>query len=134
MQVMVKKDIWALARELSEALEETPELQEYRQTEDAVLADDAAIQLIRDYEATKRAVKRSKGKTPQEQMDAVSAFMEIEAQFEAHSIIQAYWTARERIDSLLERVNSVITFPITGIDAPQKKGGCGSSGGGCGCS
>lgn len=134
MQVMVKRDIWALARELSEALEETPELLEYRRTEDAVLADDNAIQLIRDYETAKRAVKKSKGKTPQEQMDAVSAFMEIEARFEAHEVIQAYWTARERIDSLLDRINAVVTFPLTGSDAPQKKGGCGTSGGGCGCS
>lgn len=130
---MVKKDIWSIARELSEALEETPDIQEYRRTEDAVLADDDAVQLIRDYEKAKRAVKRSKGKSPQEQMEAVTTFMEIEARFEAHEVIQAYWSTRERLDSLLERLNTVITFPITGSDAPPRKGGCGSSGG-CGCS
>jgi cell fate (sporulation/competence/biofilm development) regulator YlbF (YheA/YmcA/DUF963 family) len=134
LQTLVKRDIWTIARQLSEALEETPELQEYRRTEDAVLADDAAIDLIREYENKKRTVKRSKGKTPQEQMEAVTDFMEVESRFEAHEVIQAYWAAREKIDALLDRLNAVITFPITGSEAPKQKGGCGSSGGGCGCS
>ena len=134
MTVAVRKDIWMLAHELAEAIEETAEIQRYRETEDAVLADDDAVALIREYENTKRAVKKSKGKSPQEQMDAVSRFMEVEERFNNHQVIQAYWTAREEIDALLERINTVITFPLTGTEAPKKKGGCSSSGGGCGCS
>jgi cell fate (sporulation/competence/biofilm development) regulator YlbF (YheA/YmcA/DUF963 family) len=121
-----------LARELAEAIEESPELIAYRRTEDAVLEDQEALDLIREYEAAKRAVKRSKTAPPEKQMALVSRFMEIEERFNAHPTIQAYWEARVALDAFLDRINAVVTFPITGQEAPKVKGGCGS-GGGCGC-
>lgn len=121
-----------LARELAEAIEESPELREYRRTEDAVLEDQEALDLIRTYEAAKRAVKQSRTRPPEEQMLLVSRFMEIEERFNSHETIQAYWTARVNLDSYLDKINAVVTFPITGQEEPKVKGGCGS-GGGCGC-
>lgn len=132
MAVQTRKDVWVLARELAEAIEESDELALYRQTEDAVLADEHALDLIRTYEAAKRAVKKSKTRSPEEQMTLVTRFMEIEERFNAHPVIQAYWDARVKLDSFLERINAVVTFPITGQEEPKVKGGC-SSGGGCGC-
>lgn len=134
MAVQTRKDVWMLARELAEAIEESPELQLYRTTEDAVLADDEALDLIREYEVSKRAVKMSKTKPPAEQMALVSRFMEIEDRFNANQVIQAYWTSRVTLDAFLDKINAVVTFPITGQEEPKVKGGCGSSGGGCGCS
>lgn len=133
MSVATRQDVWMLARELAQAIEESPELQEYRRTEDAVLEDQAALDLIREYEAAKRAVKKSKTKPPDQQMLLVSRFMEIEEQFNAHPTIQAYWTARVALDSFMDHVNAVVTFPITGQEAPKVKGGACSSGGSCGC-
>lgn len=133
MTVATKKDIWSIARELAEAIEESDELQRYRETEDAVLNDDEALELIREYEVSKRSVKASKQKSPAEQMALVSRFMEIEERFNAHATIQAYWDARTQLDAFLDRINAVVTFPITGSEEPKGKGGgCGSSGG-CGC-
>lgn len=123
-----------LARELAAAIEESPELLDYRRTEDAVLADQEALDLIRDYEAAKRAVKKSKTKPPAEQHALVERFMAIEERFNQHPVIQAYWTARTELDAFLDRINAVVTFPITGEEAPKVKGGACSSGGGCGCS
>jgi cell fate (sporulation/competence/biofilm development) regulator YlbF (YheA/YmcA/DUF963 family) len=135
------KNIWMIARELAEAIEESPELLRYRETEDTVLQDEEAIQLIRTYEAAKRAVKKSKTKPAEEQIALVNRFMEVEEQFNTHEVIQAYWTARVTLDSLLEKVNHVVTYPITGTEAPKTGGGCSSgsggscsTGGGCGCS
>lgn len=123
-----------LARELAQAIAETPELQEYRRTEDLVLADPEALDLIRDYEAAKRAVKYSKNRPPEQQQVLVERFMTIEERFNTHPTIQAYWTARVAVDEFMDRVNAVVTFPITGSEAPKVKGGaCGSGGGGCGC-
>lgn len=133
MSVATRNDVWMLARELAQAIEESPELREYRRTEDAVLEDQEALDLIRTYEAAKRSVKKSKTKPPEEQMLLVSRFMEIEERFNSHETIQAYWTARVHLDSFLDRINAVVTFPITGQEEPKAKGGCGSSGGGCGC-
>jgi cell fate (sporulation/competence/biofilm development) regulator YlbF (YheA/YmcA/DUF963 family) len=139
MTVATRSDVWRLARELAQAIEESDELQAYRTTEDAVLADDEALVLIQDYEVAKRAVKMSKQRTPEEQIALVNRFMEIEERFNTHPTIQAYWDARTAIDAFLDRVNAVVTFPLTGTDAPKVKGGacstggsC-STGGGCGC-
>lgn len=125
------KNIWLIARELAEAIEESEEIRRYRETEDAVLQDEAAIELIRTYEAAKRSVKKSKTKPPAEQIALVQRFMEIEEQFNNHEVIQAYWTARVTLDALLEKVNYVVTYPITGAEAPKTGGGCSSGGGGC---
>ncbi len=133
MLVETKKDVWMLARELAQAIEESPELVAYRTTEDAVLADDEALELIREYEVAKRAVKKSKTKPPAEQMMLVQRFMEIEEQFNNHATIQAYWNARTTLDAFLDKVNAVVTFPITGQEEPKVKGGACGSGGGCGC-
>lgn len=133
MTVATQREVWEIARELAEAITESPEMHVYRMTEDAVLADDEALVLIREYEVSKRAVKKSKTKPPAEQIALVNRFMEIEEQFNTHEVIQAYWTARTSLDAFLERINAVVTFPITGHEEPKVKGGCGSSGGGCGC-
>jgi cell fate (sporulation/competence/biofilm development) regulator YlbF (YheA/YmcA/DUF963 family) len=133
--VETKKSVWELARELAKAIEETDELALYRTTEDAVLADQEALDLIRDYEAAKRAVKKSKTMPPEQQVALVTRFMEIEERFNTHPTIQAYWNARTSLDSFMDRINAVVTFPITGEEAPKVKGGaCSSGGGGCGCS
>jgi cell fate (sporulation/competence/biofilm development) regulator YlbF (YheA/YmcA/DUF963 family) len=140
VSVATERDVWSLARDLAKAIEESPIMDEYRRTEDAVLADDEALVLIRDYEAAKRAVKKSKTAPPQQQQLLVSRFMEIEDRFNTHPIIQAYWNARTGLDAFLDKINAVVTFPITGEEAPKVKGGacstggsC-STGGGCGCS
>jgi cell fate (sporulation/competence/biofilm development) regulator YlbF (YheA/YmcA/DUF963 family) len=131
MEVATKRDVWVIARELAQAIAESPELEAYRRTEDAVLADPEALDLIRQYETAKRAVKKSKGKPPEEQMALVTQFLEIEERFHNHPVIQAYWNARTELDAFLERINAVVTFPITGEEAPRVRGGCSS--GGCSC-
>lgn len=125
-----KRDVWVIARELAEAIEASPELEAFRKTEDAVLADDAALALIKEYEARKRAVKLSRGKPAEEQQRLVEAFLAVEERLNKNLVIQAYWQARVRLDQFLERINAVVTFPITGSEAPPRKGGCG---GGCSC-
>ena len=134
MTVETKRSVWELARELAQAIEESDELLTYRTTEDAVLADQEALDLIREYEVAKRAVKKSKTAPPAEQMALVTRFMEIEEQFNTHPVIQAYWNARTTLDAYMDRINAVVTFPITGEEAPKVKGGSCSTGGGCGCS
>ncbi|MGE5673527.1 MAG: YlbF family regulator [Mycobacterium leprae] len=133
MQVTTKRDVWQIARELAQAVAETPQLLEYRRTEDAVLADDEALALIREYEESKRDVKFSKNMPATEQMKLMEQFLAIEERFNTHPVIQAHWAARERLDAFMDRINAVVTFPITGTEAPKLKGGACGSGGGGGC-
>lgn len=125
------KDVWALARELAEAIEQSPQLQAFRRTEDALLSDDEALLLIQEYEARKRAVKSSRDKSKEEQQGLIHRFLEVEERFKSHAGIQAHWKARIDLDAFLDRINTVVTFPITGQQEPKPQGGCGS--GGCGC-
>jgi cell fate (sporulation/competence/biofilm development) regulator YlbF (YheA/YmcA/DUF963 family) len=134
VSVATRQNVWVLARELAEAIAGTPEVQEFRRTEDAVLADPEAVALIREYEEAKRAVKFSRNAPPEEQQRLIERFLAVEERFNAHEAIQAYWNARVALDAFMDRVNAVVTFPITGREAPKVKGGaCGSGGGGCGC-
>ena len=110
-----------LARELAEAIVETPELQEYRRTEDAVLADPEAVALIQEYEAAKRAGEAFPRQAPEEQQALVERFLAVEERFNAHPAIQAYWNARVALDAFMDRLNAVITFPITGQEAPKTR-------------
>lgn len=134
MPTSTKADIWLLARQLAEALAESEPIRRFRETEDAVLADEEAVEIVRLYEARKRAVKASRNLPPEEQERRVMAFMAIEEQFNSNEKIQAYWRAREELDRFMDELNRVITYPITGEDAPKQKGGkCGPGDGGCGC-
>lgn len=123
------RDVWLIARELAEAVAESPEVEAFRRTEDALLADDEALAIIRTYEACKRAVKQSRTQPPEVQNRLMEEFLAAEDRFKANSLIQAHWQARIRLDRLLERINAVVTFPITGTEAPRRAG-CS----GCGCS
>ncbi|MFO7172475.1 MAG: YlbF family regulator [Bacillota bacterium] len=130
--VKTKTDIWLLARQLAEALEEAEPIRRFREAEDAVLADDEAVEIVRLYEARKRAVKFSRYLPREEQERRIQAFLEIEEKFNSHPKIQALWKAREELDRFMDELNRVITYPITGEDAPKIRGACGTSGGGCG--
>jgi cell fate (sporulation/competence/biofilm development) regulator YlbF (YheA/YmcA/DUF963 family) len=130
MSVETRLAIFDLARDLAEAIEESEELYTFRVTEDAVLADDEALALIREYEVARRALAKAKKAPLQEQMLLGERFMGIEAQFQNHPIIQAYWTARTEMDAYMERINAIVTFPITGDDTPKVRSS--SGGGSCG--
>lgn len=129
MAVRTRRNMWMLARELAEALAASPEVEAFRSTEARLLADEEAVALVREYEAAKRAVKLSAGRPPEEQKARIEEFLRIEERFQAHPAIAAHQEARVRLDRLLERLNAVITHPITGTVAPRSRGGCG----GCGC-
>ncbi len=134
MNVSVRQDLWILARDMARLIEETPELQRFRETEEALLTNDEAVTLVREYEERKKAVKFSRDQTQAEQMRLIEEFMAVEDRYNANALIQAHWQARTELDLLLEHLNAVITFPLTGTEAPKVRGGnCGSGGGGCGC-
>jgi cell fate (sporulation/competence/biofilm development) regulator YlbF (YheA/YmcA/DUF963 family) len=133
MTTQTRQDALTIARALAQAIEQSDEIEAYRRTEQTILDDPEAIILIREYELSKRAVKKSKHLSPIEQLPLLERFMTVEAQFNEDAVIQSYWNARTGLDAFMDRVNAVVTFPFTGEDAPKIKGGCGS-GGSCGCS
>lgn len=135
MAIDTRNDVFVLARELAQALEQAPEIEEFRQSEDELMNDAEAVALVKQYEAKKRRVKFSKEKPPEQQLKLIEEFMAVEEQYNNHPVIARQWAAREAVDALLDRINAVITYPLTGTEAPKSKGGgCGSGGGGgCGC-
>lgn len=135
LRAAVKRDIFDLAHEMAALMAERPEVIALRETEDALLADPESVALVREYENAKRAVKRTKGLPKEEQMKALEVFMAIEERWNANPLIQAYWTARENMDKLMEVLNQIITFPIHGDEewSGGRKTGCsGGDSGGCG--
>jgi cell fate (sporulation/competence/biofilm development) regulator YlbF (YheA/YmcA/DUF963 family) len=127
---LTKRDLFALARELSQALAQCEELQAWQEAEDAMLNDPEAMAIIDAYEQSKKHLKVAARQGMQAMEAAMNAFMDAEERLNNHPGIQAYKAARDRLDALVEQLNAIITFPIFGEEAP-KRVGCGS-GGGCG--
>ena len=134
-RTQVTRDIFDLAREMAELMADRPEVIALRETEDALLADPESVALVREYENVKRAVKKTKGLPKDEQLAAITVFMAVEDRWNENALIQAYWTARENMDRLMENLNQIITFPIHGEEewSGGRKTGCSTGdGGGCG--
>ena len=132
MSVATRRDVWMLARELAEAIAETPELQEYRRTEDAVLADPEAVALIQEYEAAKSG-EAFRGRPRRSSRPWSNGSWPSRSGSTPTRPFRPTGTPGWRCDAFMDRLNAVITFPITGQEAPKTKGGACGSGGGCGC-
>ena len=124
----------AKARELSDLLAESEEVREFAAAEEAMLNDPEAARLLKEAEEAKgythfTAATRDKALMKR----AMDDFYKAEAAQRDYPPIHRYNEAKDRLQYLLDRLNAIITFPITGSDSiTSGGGGCGSGGGSCG--
>ena len=118
------------ARELSELLEESEEVREFTAAEEAMLGDPDAMRLLKEAEEAKQythftAATRDKALSKR----AMEDYYKAEAAQREYPPIKRYNEAKDRLQALLDRLNAIITCPITGTETPT------GGGGGCsGCS
>lgn len=126
----------AKARELAELLAESEEVREFAAAEEAMLGDPEAGRLLQAAEEAK-GYTHFTAKTQDKALmkRAMDDFYKAEAMQRDYPPIHRYNEAKDRLQYLLDRLNAIITYPITGSDAVKSGGGgCGSGGscGGCG--
>lgn len=123
----------AKARELSDLLSESEEVREFAAAEEAMLNDPEAMRLLKEAEEAKQythftATTRDKALMKRSMDDYHNA----DAAQRDYPPIRRYNETRERLQALLDRLNAIITFPITGSESVGPAGGGCGSGGSCG--
>lgn len=123
----ITEQLLAKARELSELLEQTEELNEYVRLETEMLNNPEVIELRQVYERRENAYNMAR-MTFQDTPEDKWLVSQAKKKWESHPAVQAYRAAQDRLQALLDTLNAIITFPITGDEQPAAKGGCGSGG------
>lgn len=117
------------ARELADALSNSPELADAREKEIIMNKDPEAVAIINEFQEKQRDLymAQMQGQEPSEEQKAnVEA---IEQKMQENPKISAYIDAQEKFETILKSVNMIITKALSG----EEESGCGggSCGGGC---
>lgn len=139
--ISIKVDQYILvakARELSELLADSEEVAEFTAAEEAMLNDPEASRLLKEAEEAKQYTHFTAATRDKALMDrAMEDFYKAEEAQREYPPIRRYNEAKDALQVLLDRLNAIITYPITGNENPVGGGGGCGSGGGCssgGCS
>lgn len=129
-------NVFTKTRELGEALLACDEYKTMKAAEDAAAANEQAAQAMGAYLERKQKVQdllidekpdSQALRTLSDEMDA------LQAQLSEIPEIQKLTEAREQFSNLIEQVNKVLRFIITGdMDDEEESGGCGGSCATCG--
>jgi len=117
-----------LAEQLGEAILASEEYKEYELAKDAMENNETAYQLVETFQDRQQALRDSQlmgRKVTQEQIDELR---EHQRKMMENPEINAYLSAKRKVDNLLAAVNSTIAA-VTGMSGGGGGGGC--SGGCC---
>ncbi len=128
--------VFQKTRELGEALMQSEEYLAMKAMEDRAMGNSEAAETMGMYMEKKQTLEEMlMSEDPDaEQLRALSAQMdELQEQLQMIDDIRELTEARNNFSNLIEQVNGVLRFIITGETADEDEGGCGA--GGCeGCS
>ncbi|MFC7137087.1 YlbF family regulator [Halobaculum litoreum] len=112
----------ALARELGDAIADTPTYRRFEEAKAAVQADEEAQERISEFEQLRQefAMARQAGRADQETLEKVQA-----AQQELHAlpVMKEYVEAQDELRDRLERLNEAISAELL-VDFGGEAGGC----------
>jgi len=115
-------NVEVLARELGEAVAETPVYQEFREKKEAVEADEQAQEQIQEFEQIREEymMARETGQATKEDLRTLQ-----NAQEELHSlpVMREFLQAQNDLELRLQALNEHISEPLA-VDFGEKAGGC----------
>lgn len=121
---------------MSDLLGKSPQLTEFRETEEGMLNDPEAMKLMEEHDLAEREARRASYRGPDSARDAMENLNVARDRLMAHPAVKDHYEARGKLDDLIRSLNAVITFPITGTMVSREKecGGCTMAGAVCsGC-
>lgn len=124
-------DIFDMARQLGKAIADSEQYKRVKETEKAQEADEAAQQLIGEYNLKRmQLMQRAQAENPtKEEMEAIRN--ELQQEFDKlmeNDAIRAFIEAKNEFDALNNQVNNILSFFING----EQQGGCSGSCATCG--
>ena len=127
-------EIFEKARELGEAIIESAEYKELKAAELAQEQDENALALLKEYSdvRSRLAAEIQKGDVSEERVAQIRE--ELETAYEkmtTNDAITAYINAQRTFQAIIDQMNSIISFHITGKMPGGCSGNCSSCGGDC---
>lgn len=128
-------EVFEKARELGEAIIESKEYKELKAAELAQENDEEAMALLQEYSAVRSrlAEEIQKGDVSEERIAQIR--QELESAYEkttTNEHITAYINAQRTFQAIIEQMNNILSFHITGQVPGGCSGNCSSCGGSCG--
>lgn len=120
-------DILDRAREFGHMIAETAEMVRFKDSEAALESDTHATGLMEEYKQLQiELVKATREKKPVEELDPIKEkLLEKQRELNEYGKTSEYLEAKSAFDRLMENINNVITFAITGEDcSPAKCSSC----------
>lgn len=127
-------DIYEKAHVLADAIAQSSELAELRNTEKAMLANEEAQAIIAEFQdAQARMMEfQQNGQEPSE--EDKKSVEEIETKVESNPLIAAYMSAQDGFTEMLDSVNAILANAIASDSDNEGCSSCGTDGGcSCGC-
>ena len=128
-------EIFEKARELGEAIIESEEYKELKKAELEQENDEEAMALLKEYSElrTSLAQEIQKGDISEEEMASIRERLE-EAyeKVTTNDHITAYINAQRTFQAIIDQMNNILSFHITGKMPGGCSGNCSSCGGSCG--
>ena len=127
-------EIFEKARELGEAIIESEEYKALKKAEEEQENDPVALELLKNYSELRQALAAEiqKGDVSEERMAKIRE--ELEEAYEkmtTNDHITAYINAQRLFQAIIDQMNSIISFHITGKMPGGCIGSCSTCGGGC---
>lgn len=123
------EDVMAKARELGEAIVESEKMKKYKEAERVQAEDENAATLMQEYNIARMNLAREMQKGTIDRAEAIKKNTEIfEEMVEKSETIKAYVEAKKEFDLLIQKMNQMLNFYITGQD-PSCTHDCSTCGG-----
>ena len=127
-------EIFEKARELGQAIIESKEYKELKACEQAQENDEVALTLLKEYSEVRSnlASEIQKGDVSEERIAEIREELEeAYSKMTTNDTITAYINAQRTFQSIIDQMNSIISFHITGKMPGGCSGNCSSCGGDC---
>ncbi len=123
-------EILTKARELGQAIVDSEEYKALKAAEEKQETNEEAIALLVEYNNVRKALAEeiNKGEVSDERMAEIRA--ELEACYEkvmSNCVIGEYYAAQQKFDAIVQQMNAILTYFITG----EISGGCSGNCSGC---
>ena len=128
-------EIFEKARELGEAIIESKEYKELKEAELRQENDEEALTLLKEYSEVRSrlASEIQKGDVSEERIAEIREELEeAYSKMTTNDAITAYINAQRTFQAIIDQMNSIISFHITGKMPGGCSGNCSSCGGSCG--
>lgn len=121
------------AKLLGKAIADSDIFVTFKNAEAAYLSDSGAQTLTQAYNAKREQLAKQAAKedvTPQELLEVRKQISEEFEKLTENDVIRRYVNTKQQLDEMMNKVDSVIRFEVTGEE--QTAGGCSGSCGSCG--